>query len=726
MKTIASYSASIFLLLLCAISLNAQTTQWEHFPGPEGGYIYSIATAPNGIMFATVGDVGLFNSTDGGASWTPVAAQSPFPGAARVHVTSAGTLLAATPDSMLYRSTDLGTTWDMVAHEIEWNIEPVNDSSGGVIYTDADAHRITRSSDDGVTWNAVGSPIEDYISRLAVGADGRLVMAIEGTGFPSVRSIRVSSDLGLTWNQVPLHDENTYPVESLGATPDGYLFAGTGNQLFRSTDGGATWAEISIEDEVSYNYSAFAVPGDGSIVLATSRGMYRSTNKGTTWQPFGRLTLRQSHIILNITPQGKLIAGTYESGIYLMDGTDWKHSSQGLPQAGAGEAVVGPDRTIYTIAANGRFFSSDDNGTTWLEPDINRYFNPTLAVDADGKLYAGNVFYSAESGLVTSTDRGETLNSDSNSLAGEWAIALLVGRHGDIYAGVERSNNVFHHSESDGLFHSTDHGASWTTLGTGLQGTTPRSIVELADGTLFIGCEYERRVMMLAPGASVWQEKSVGLPQDNSTFSNPLTALIADRRENLYAGLSQGLFRSTNRGTSWQRIGLSIPDTAFTALALSPAGTLFAATQSSGVYSSDDNGATWQQLGAAPGITGYQMLAVDSSSGLIAGNDQTGLYRTTITSSVPVAGSHIAAGLAVHPNPAGLHTTVEFDIAAAGTARLVLYTTIGQQLAIVSEGELAPGSHRFALDMTRYAPGVYLLRLETGRGSEQVGVVIAR
>jgi photosystem II stability/assembly factor-like uncharacterized protein len=627
---------------------------------------------------------------------------------------------------MLYRSTDLGSTWTMVAQGIDWAIAPVNDSSGGVLYTGADLHTITRSSDDGVSWKTVGSPLEDFISVLAVGADGRLVMAIEGNGFPSVRSIRVSSDLGITWSQVVLQDEDTYPVASLGATPDGYLFAGTGNQLFRSTDGGATWTEITFDNEMPYYYSTFAVQGDGSITVATSRGMYRSTDRGTTWQQVGSLILRQSQIILNVTPQGKLIAGTYDSGIYLLDGDDWKHSSQGLPQIGAGEAVVAPDQTIYTIAANGRFFSSNDNGTTWLEPDVNMYFNPTLAVDTDGKLYAGNVFYASGNGLLTSTDGGETWESDTIGPMDEWVIALLIGRHGDIYAGVERSNNVFHFSATDGLFHSTDHGTSWTTYGTGLQGTTPRSIVELGDGTLVIGCEYDRRVMMLAPGETVWQEKSSGLPQDNSTFSNPLSALIADRQENLYAAMSQGLFRSTNRGNSWQRIGLTIADTAFTALALSPAGTLFAATQSSGVYSSDDNGATWQHLGAAPGITGFQMLAVDSSSALIAGNDQTGLYRKAIKSSVPVVGNHIAAGLTVHPNPAGLHTTVEFAMASAGTARLVLYTSIGQQLAVVSEGELSRGAHRYALDMTGYTPGVYLLRMETERGSEQVGVVVAR
>jgi ligand-binding sensor domain-containing protein len=234
--------------------------------------------------------------------------------------------------------------------------------------------------------------------------------------------------------------------------------------------------------------------------------------------------------------------------------------------------------------------------------------------------------------------------------------------------------------------------------------------------------------MMRAPGASVWEEKTNGLPQA-STFdlSNPPEArLVADREENLYFGMSQGLFRSTNRGNNWQRVGLSIADTTITALAISPAGTIFAATELSGIYSSSDNGDTWQHLTDAPGLTGFQMLAVDSSNALIAGNIQTGLYRSSSTSSVPAGGSRPAAGLALYPNPAGQHAIVEFDMKSAGDARLVLYSSTGRQLAVIAEGELSFGNHRFTVDMSGYTPGVYLLQLETGRGSERVGVVVAR
>jgi ligand-binding sensor domain-containing protein len=598
-----------------------------------------------------------------------------------------------------------------------YRIPVVSDSSGGVVC--AGLHAMYRSTDDGITWNTI-STFEGEISALAVGADGRLVTSVEWS--MQARRIRVSTDFGATWSEAILNDSTT--IYSLGATADGKLYAGTwGKRLFRSEDGGATWMEVSI-DGVSTYYS-FAAPSDGSIVVATGRGVYRSGDGGNNWQLVGNDDSRLTIPVLELASDGKILAGTYNSGIYVAGNDRWNPSSRGLPPLGAGSVAVAPDQTVYTVSTNSRLYASTDKGTSWVEPDNSEVYTPVITVDREGTLYAATGYY--KSGVSRSTDRGRTWTLGNTGIEEEWILALQPGRQGRLYAAVERGAYVYHYSETDGLFMSTDRGDSWVALGTGLRGTSPVAVVELGDGTLFVGSQYEEKmVMRLNPGDTLWQDVSAGLPMPAGKGYATLHALIADNAGSLYAGTHHGLYKSSDRGQSWQRTGLEIPDTSVTALALSPGGRILAATILHGVYASDDNGTSWKHLGDARGVTGFDMLAVDSLGGIFAGNRATGLYRAAGASSVPVTSGSINAGLAAHPNPTGSLTTVEFTMTSTGTTRLVLYTSSGEQVAVVAEGERNQGSYRIELDLSGYPSGNYLLRLETARGSEQMGVMVVR
>jgi len=719
-------AAILFVLsIICISSSPAQSVRWEHFAGPEGGTVRSITRISGGPMFATVDGEGLYRSNDDGRSWIQLPATISLPVAAMVHATPVGALLLAKPDSTLYRSTDMGGTWSLVLGGIDWRVPLVEDSSGGVLCVDADLHRIHRSTDDGVSWDELDMAIEEQITGLVVGADGRLVAAVEGNSFPAWRSIRVSRDLGVGWGQVLLGDEHTYTVQALAATPDGHLFAGTVGELYRSDDGGAQWVLVAVDSgtaRYSGSYSTFVVDADGSIVVGSSLGVYRSSDGGNHWEQVGNIGRRQTPTMLALNSEGELLLGTHYAGIYRSDGTTWTLSSRGLPALGAGSVAVAPDRTIYSIAVNSRLYLSRDDGTSWSEPDPGRNFYPVVAIDSGGRLYSANVDYSAY-GVIYSTDRGATW-ALGGGMQSEWVRALLVGRRGQIYAGVERCTDCFHFSETDGVFLSTDRGESWTTVGTGLQGTTPQSIVELADGTLFVGSRYSSWVKRLDPGDTVWRDATNGLPLPG--VHSALNALIADSAGNLYAGMLGGLFRSGDRGESWERIGTSIADTSITALALSSTGRVFAATMFQGVYASDDAGATWSHLGDTPDMRGILSLAIDSLGRIIAGTETAGLYRGTFTTSVPGTNVRLDAGLAMYPNPSMSSATVEFELTSEEDVRLTLYSSIGRRVAVVAEGRLEAGAHRIGVDFSGYASGRYSLRLETGRGDEWIGVVVVR
>jgi ligand-binding sensor domain-containing protein len=77
----------------------------------------------------------------------------------------------------------------------------------------------------------------------------------------------------------------------------------------------------------------------------------------------------------------------------------------------------------------------------------------------------GRLFAAAEEGLFRTTDDGASWQRLGGALDGEDVEAVLVGPDGKVYAG------TFH-----GVFRSDDGGESWTSLAAGLPNTDVRAL----------------------------------------------------------------------------------------------------------------------------------------------------------------------------------------------------------------------------------------------------------
>ena len=84
-----------------------------------------------------------------------------------------------------------------------------------------------------------------------------------------------------------------------------------------------------------------------------------------------------------------------------------------------------------------------------------------------------------------------------------------------------------------------------------------------------------------------------------------------------------------------------------------------------------------------------------------------------------------AAGLGVHPNPAAGPVSVTWVAAAAATTHLTLTNATGQ--VMLSQAVASPaGPATLALDLAPYAPGSYLLTLQSpGEAPRRVRVLKA-
>jgi hypothetical protein len=170
----------------------------------------------------------------------------------------------------------------------------------------------------------------------------------------------------------------------------------------------------------------------------------------------------------------------YAGGSYLaksMDGgSSWRLAGDGFPEIGYSvrSLVLDPHypSTLYVLiytcddtgACYERVFKSTDAALTWAACDAGLADEDTgidsIAVAADGALYAGGMIYSRNA-IFKSEDGGTTWRDSGNGVAGAWIQTLLADPLDPktIYAGTTGGRA--------GVFRSDDAGASWAAINNG-------------------------------------------------------------------------------------------------------------------------------------------------------------------------------------------------------------------------------------------------------------------
>lgn len=222
---------------------------------------------------------GIVETRDGGLQWTVVEGLKTEPGQRIVAMTAGGDALFAGGTGILLASTDGGATWAPVAQHGAARVrgltaDPADDARLLVLI---EGTGIVATSDGGATWAAVDGDVPEQAYGLWTLAldPPRLVTIDRAAGRPLV-----SEDGGATW--APLAADGL-EGELLGFAPgDGIAYAATGSGLRVSEDGGATWTARGPFPELVAVASA---PGDRDTVLVVVPGgqVYRSRDRGQDW-----------------------------------------------------------------------------------------------------------------------------------------------------------------------------------------------------------------------------------------------------------------------------------------------------------------------------------------------------------------------------------------------------------------------------------------------------------
>jgi hypothetical protein len=67
-----------------------------------------------------------------------------------------------------------------------------------------------------------------------------------------------------------------------------------------------------------------------------------------------------------------------------------------------------------------------------------------------------------------------------------------------------------------------------------------------------------------------------------------------------------------------------------------------------------------------------------------------------------------------YPNPFNPSTSIQFSIPEAGMVRMVVYNAIGQEVAVLLDGEKAAGNYEVSFDAAKLPSGIYLYTIQSG------------
>ncbi len=363
--------------------------------------------------------------------------------------------------------------------------------------------------------------------------------------------------------------------------------------------GGQTYGSSRVN--VSGRISAIATdPGNPTHVLvgAANGGVWESYDRGASWAPRtdDAATLTIGAIAFDPAAPSTVLAGTGE-------GNWWSWLGTGV-------------------------LRSTDGGTKWAplatQPFVGQGFHDLAFAPAHG----GTVYAATTGGLYVSTDGGATWTRRRASRT--WSLSAAAG--GEVLAACQ-----------DGLFRCTDGGTTWTAVtlpnAPGAHDRLATAIARSDTSVAYAWGAASGTARLWRRAGGTWS--AVTPPAGVSTgqaWYDWFLAVAPDRADQIYLGAIEA-YRGDLSGTTWSWLTISNkgstgdsihPDQHAIAFESGRPDTIYVGNDG-GMFRSPDRGVTWQHLNNGLTITEFEYLAQDlgSSRRLLGGTQDNGTNRWT-------------------------------------------------------------------------------------------------
>ncbi len=603
--------------------------QWESMgPTNIGGRLTSLAVHPGqpDVLWVGAAGGGVWKTEDGGATWKSLwhEQDSLNVGAVAVDPNAPEVVYAATGEADLsadsypgvgvYRSTDGGATWTLWASAKQFNlprrigviaIDPFNSSHiciGGVAHTDNDPSGMFVTTDGGVTWKRENfvSP-QGYFCRAIVfhpQKQGVIFAGIFERGMQS--GIWRTTNEGANWTHLTtgLPTPDLFRRASMAIAPSKpdtiYALASDANEgvlgVFVSKNMGNTWTSIGgsyfgEEGQMSYGNTIVVHPTNPDHVLCGGVDLHRSTNGGSNWQQVTRWDLDRGN-------------------------AQYAHADHHCLMMPAGA----PDR-VYDCN-DGGLDRSNDGGSNWHNCSsglaVTEFYDLDVAPSDAGNFGGG------------AQDNGTNVTSDGKP---DTHFEILGGDGGWMVYNPQNAGKLF---ASYYNFHIYRFRGS--TLPKNVSPPASKS-EQNSVWMCYITYDPNQPKTIFTGSSRVWKTSNEGdlwKPISGDLDGSPISAIeVAPANSKfVYVGTENGgLFRSVDGGKIWSGniAGATLPGRQITRIETHPtkAQTVFvtvAGTGSSHVFCSINGGSTWTDLDQG------KLPAVPHSAAVVPPDDPSALY----------------------------------------------------------------------------------------------------
>ncbi len=491
--------------------------RWRNIGPDRGGRSIAsvgVVKRPLEYYFGAVGG-GLWKTTDGGTSWTPVTDS-------QIHSSSVGAVAVSesNPDVVyigmgeaclrgnimqgdgVYKSIDAGKTWTHVGLTDSQTISRIriNPTNPDIVYVASFGHPagpndergVYRSKDGGKTWSrvlfrdnhtgAIDLAIDRHNPQVLYAAmwEAYRVSWQMSSGGPGCGLFK-STDGGDTWTEITRHKGLPQGVDGrIGVTisdaDSNRVYAIVENEnggVFSSDDAGATWTKVSedrrLRQRAFYYTHIFADPKNRDTLYVLNTGFYKSTDGGKTYR-----TLRPQHgdnhdlWIDPNNPQRMINSNDGGANVSVNGGASW--TSEDFPTAQLYHAATTKDFPYQVCGAQ------QDNSTICVQSQQTRARGSEMyAVGGGESGYIApsptnpNVFYAGSQGaLITRYDRSTGQVRDIQPyprfFSGEPSSALKERWQWTFPIVFSPLDSKTLYISSQHLWKTIDDGQSWTQI----------------------------------------------------------------------------------------------------------------------------------------------------------------------------------------------------------------------------------------------------------------------
>jgi len=727
-----------------------KSLNWQ-FAGPNnlGGRVSCVAMPKSSSTTIYVGAAsgGVFKSTNAGATWTPIfdAQPSLSIGDIAVAPSDSNTIYVGTGepncggggmtyDGMgVYKSTNGGATWTSVGLDSTRNtgriaINPNNPNivfvaAMGDLFGNSHQRGVYRTMNGGTTWTQVL-----YVSDSTGAADLAINPANPDTIYAAtwerIRrpeyenyggnqcNIYRSVDSGTTWtiltSGLPANSPNVGRIGiGISASNPATLYASictnTGGYqgFYQTTNNGNTWSlknsGINVATYGWWNGRVSVDPTNSNTVYCVAFDLNKSTNAGSSFSTLGTNHVDQHACYINPNNHNFVLAGN-DGGLDIS--TNGGNSFN--------NANTLPIMQFYTVDINymnptSFYGGAQDNGTN---------YSPTGNLNDWTSVWGGDGFYCAinptDSTLQYFESQYGAASFGTFGNRQNWNTPFVLDPIDPtiIYYGAEALYK-------GGVAISPDltHGAGTGNL---VYGTiTTISVSKPNNQIIYVGTD-DGRVQVTTNGGGTWTDVSGSLPVRwvSRITADPINAAVG------YVCLSgykydeylPHVFRTTNNGTTWTDISGNLPEAPVTELVVDPNNTniLYVGTDV-GVYVTYNLGTTWQLLAPGmPSVPVTMMKLHNPTRTLVAATYGRSMYKLDISTvtGTPSVNNVNNVSVNTYPNPFTSQVTFNFDN-QINNASIKIYDVQGKEVmnkenvsgrqVIVDRGNLNAGLYFYSI-----------------------------